>query len=119
MIQNATSIRTHTEIYINCEGPKKKKKKSFKNILFIKETIKYIISKSINHRVETVTILPKRDSKYLYYVPVWGALKVAVRFAFHVLPFFFFNSFFFNSAATFDQVFHEQCIYALFMDPQI
>ena len=90
MIQNATSIRTHTEIYIDCEGPKKKKKKSFKNILFIKETIKYIISKSINHRVETVTILPKRDSKYLYYVPVWGALKVAVRFAFHVLPFFFF-----------------------------
>ena len=68
MIQNATSIRTHTEIYINCEGPKKKKKKSFKNILFIKETIKYIISKSINHRVETVTILPKTDSKYLYYV---------------------------------------------------
>ena len=34
----------------------------------MKETIKYIISKSINHRVETVTILPKRDSKYLYYV---------------------------------------------------
>ena len=41
---------------------------NFKNILFMKETIKYIISKSIYHRVETVTILPKRDSKYLYYV---------------------------------------------------
>ena len=42
----------------NCEGPKIKKK--LQNILFMKE--------SINHKVETVTILPKTDSKYLYYV---------------------------------------------------
>ena len=26
------------------------------------------MKESINHRVETVTILPKTDSKYLYYV---------------------------------------------------
>ena len=43
-------------------------------------------------------------------------LKAAVRFFFCVLSFFFF--FFFYSTATFDKVFCEQCIHALFMDPQ-
>ena len=49
----------------NCEGPKIKKK--LQNILFMKE--------SINHKVETVTILPKRDSKYLYYVDFFETQK--------------------------------------------
>ena len=39
---------------------KAQKKKKLQNILFMKE--------SIDHRVEIVMILPKRDSKYLYYV---------------------------------------------------
>ena len=39
---------------------KAQKKKKLQNNLFMKE--------SIDHRVEIVMILPKRDSKYLYYV---------------------------------------------------
>ena len=50
-----------------------------------------------------VVMVKKANSKWGTCVNVWRALKVAVCFAFHVLPFFFFFSFFFfNSTTTFD-----------------